>query len=242
MIIRIMKINLEILKHAMAAQTFKNDLVSNNIANINTTGFKRDILFLDMIDLYNTNYDNKNRLTEHGQGTMKETGNPLDLAFSGKGYFVMEGKNQEYYTRDGHFSIDSEGFLVNSEGYKVLGEGGWINLSLDGAKSGSVSISKVGEIFVNDEYVDMLKVVDFEDYTHLKKEGINFISTNKDIKPFEPEVYMLLQNHLEGSNVSSVNEMVELISLQRDFESTHNAVKTIDTALGKAANDIGRYR
>ena len=51
-----------------------------------------------------------------------------------------------------------------------------------------------------------------------------------------------MQNHLEGSNVSSVNEMVELISLQRDFESTHNAVKTIDTALGKAANDIGRYR
>ena len=88
----------------------------------------------------------------------------------------------------------------------------------------------------------MLKIVDFQDYSQLRKEGVNLFSTFNNQKPYEPEVYMLLQRHLEGSNVNSVNEMVELISLQRNFESTQKAVRTLDEALGKAANDIGRYR
>ena len=88
----------------------------------------------------------------------------------------------------------------------------------------------------------MLKIVDFEDYRQLSKEGVNLFSANDNHKPYEPEMYMVLQRHLEGSNVNSVDEMVELISLQRNFESTQKAVRTLDDALGKAANDIGRYR
>ncbi len=237
-----MKINLERLKHAMVAQTFKNDLVSNNMANINTTGYKRDIMFMDLMDEFNTNYDNKNILTEFTQGTMKETGNPLDIAFSGRGFFVIENNGKEYYTRDGHFTVNSEGILSTAEGFKVMGQGGMINVSLDGAKTGAFSISKLGEVFVNDEYIDMLKIVDFEDYSQLIKEGVNLFSPINNLKPHEPEMYMVLQRHLEGSNVNSVNEMVELISLHRNFESTQKAVRTLDEALGKAANDIGRYR
>jgi flagellar basal-body rod protein FlgG len=237
-----MKINLERLKHAMAAETFKNDLVSNNMANINTTGYKRDVMFMDLLDNFDTNYDNKNVLTEFTQGTMKETGNPLDVALSGKGFFVVENNGKEYYTRDGHFTVDRDGLLVNSEGFNVMGQGGLINVSLDGAKTGDFSISKLGEIFVNDEYIDMLKIVDFEDYSQLNKEGVNLFSPKDNVKPYEPEMFLVLQRHLEGSNVNSVNEMVELISLQRNFESTQKAVRTLDEALGKAANDIGRYR
>ena len=81
-----------------------------------------------------------------------------------------------------------------------------------------------------------------ENYTQLSKEGVNLFSANDNHKPYEPEMYMVLQRHLEGSNVNSVDEMVELISLQRNFESTQKAVRTLDDALGKAANDIGRYR
>jgi flagellar basal-body rod protein FlgG len=88
----------------------------------------------------------------------------------------------------------------------------------------------------------MLKIVDFEDYRQLSKEGVNLFSANDNLKPYEPEMSMVLQRHLEGSNVNSVDEMVELISLQRNFESTQKAVRTLDDALGKAANDIGRYR
>ena len=237
-----MKINLERLKHGMSAQTFKNDLVSNNLANINTTGYKRDIMFTDMLDVFDTNYDNKNIKTEFTQGTMKETGNPLDIAFSGSGFFVIENNGGEYYTRDGHFTVNSLGNLTTAEGFNVMGQGGIINVSLDGAKTGDFEISKLGEIFVNNEYIDMLKIVDFEDYTELTKEGVNLFSANDNHRPYEPEMYMVLQRHLEGSNVNSVNEMVELISLQRNFESTQKAVRTLDDALGKAANDIGRYR
>ena len=237
-----MKINLEQLKHALSAQTFKTDLVANNMANINTSGYKRDIMFMDLLDKFDTNYDNKDVITEFTQGTMKETANPLDVAFSGRGFFVIENNGKEYYTRDGHFTVDNEGILSTAEGFKVMGQGGIINVSLDGAKTGEFSVSKLGEIFVNDEYIDMLKIVDFQDYSQLRKEGVNLFSTFNNQKPYEPEVYMVLQRHLEGSNVNSVNEMVELISLQRNFESTQKAVRTLDEALGKAANDIGRYR
>ncbi|SVB45165.1 uncharacterized protein METZ01_LOCUS198019 [marine metagenome] len=237
-----MKINLEILKHGLSAQTFKNDLVSNNLANINTTGYKRDVMFTDMLDVIDTNYDNKNVKTEFSQGTMKETGNPLDIAFSGRGFFVIENNGDEYYTRDGHFTVNSIGNLTTAEGFNVMGQGGIINVSTDGSKTGDFEISKLGEIFVNDEYIDMLKIVDFEDYIQLSKEGVNLFSANDNLKSYEPEMYMVFQRHLEGSNVNSVDEMVELISLQRNFESTQKAVRTLDEALGKAANDIGRYR
>ena len=237
-----MKINLEILKHGLSAQTFKNDIVSNNLANINTIGYKRDVMFTDMLDVFDTNDDNKNVKTEFTQGTMKETGNPLDIAFAGSGFFVIENNGEEYYTRDGHFTVNSSGNLTTSEGFNVMGQGGIINVSLDGSKTGDFEISKLGEIFVNDEYIDMLKIVDFEDYRELTKEGVNLFSANDNHKPYEPEMYMVLQRHLEGSNVNSVDEMVELISLQRNFESTQKAVRTLDDALGKAANDIGRYR
>ncbi len=237
-----MKINLEILKHGLSAQTFKNDIVSNNLANINTIGYKRDVMFTDMLDVFDTNDDNKNVKTEFSQGTMKETGNSLDIAFSGRGFFVIENNGDEYYTRDGHFTVNSIGNLTTAEGFNVMGQGGIINVSTDGSKTGDFEISKLGEIFVNDEYIDMLKIVDFEDYIQLSKEGVNLFSANDNHKSYEPEMYMVLQRHLEGSNVNSVDEMVELISLQRNFESTQKAVRTLDDALGKAANDIGRYR
>ena len=237
-----MKINLEILKHGLSSQTFKNDLVSNNLANINTTGYKRDVMFTDMLDVFDTNYDNKNVVTEFSQGTMKETGNPLDISFSGRGFFVIENNGDEYYTRDGHFTVNRMGNLTTAEGFNVMGEGGIINVSTDGSKTGDFEISKLGEIFVNDEYIDKLKIVDFEEYTKLSKEGVNLFSANDSLKPYDSEMYTVLQRHLEGSNVNSVNEMVELITLQRNFESTQKAVKTLDDALGKAANDIGRYR
>ena len=237
-----MKLKLEQLKHALESYTFKNDLVSNNLANINTTGYKRDVMFMDLLDEIDTNHDNKNVITEFNQGTLKDTGNPLDVAISGRGFFTVEQNGNEYFTRDGHFTVNNDGTLINSEGFKVLGQGGEINVSLDGTKTGDFSISKLGEIFINDEYIDTLKLVDFSDYKNLKKEGVNLFSIKNNIEPFEPEIFTVSQRNLEESNVNSVNEMVEMISLHRNFESTQRAVKTLDDALGKAANDIGRYR
>ena len=237
-----MKLNLEKLKHALSSQTFKNDLVSNNLANVNTTGFKRDIMFVDMLDEIETDNYNKNTITEFNQGTLKNTGNPLDIAIQGKGFFVIEYEGNEYFTRDGHFTVNMDGNLINSDGFKVLGQNGEINVSIDGDKTGQISLSKAGEIFVDNEYIDSLKIVDFDDYKNLRKQGVNLFSSYNNVEGFEPENFLVLQNNLETSNVNSVNEMVELITLHRNFESTQRAVRTLDDALGKAANDIGRYR
>lgn len=234
-----MNINLVKLKQVMTAQTYKNDVVANNLANINTTGYKKDIMFLDV--LADVEADVKMKVqTDFSQGTLKETGNPLDLALNGRGFFTVERDSEIQYTRDGHFSVDNEGFLTTSAGHHVLGAGGWIHLTLDGEKVGNISISQVGEVFVNDELIDTLQLVDFNDYSQLTKAGDNLFANAAN--GYTTEDVFVIQGNLEGSNVSPVNEMIGLMNIQRSFESSQRAVRTIDQALRKAANEVGRYR
>lgn len=237
-----MNINLQRLKQSMTAQTYKNDVAANNLANINTTGYKRDVMFIDVLsNVENASLKMKIQ-TDFSQGTLKETTNPLDLALSGKGFFVVERDGKEFYTRDGHFTVDNEGFLTTSAGHHVNGEGGWIHLATNGEKVGNVSISQIGEIFVNDELIDILQLVDFDDYSRLTKVGENIFKNTSGANAYLTEDIFVIQGNLEGSNVSPVNEMIGLMDIQRSFESSQRAVRTIDQALRKAANEVGRYR
>jgi len=236
-----MNIKLQRLKQVMTAQTYKNDVAANNLANINTNGFKKDIMFMDVLAGAEENVKMKVQ-TDFSQGTLKETGNPLDLALNGNGFFSVERNGETHFSRDGHFSVDNEGFLITSAGHHVLGEGGWIHLALDGEKVGEVSVSQVGEVFVNDELMDTLQLVDFKDYNKLSKAGDNLFKSAIGAGEHVAENILVMQGNLEGSNVSPVNEMIGLMNIQRSFESSQRAVKTIDEALRKAANEIGRYR
>lgn len=237
-----MNIDLERLKQVMTAQTFKNDVTANNLANINTSGFKRDITFFDVLSDVEENNVQMKVQTDFSQGTLKETGNTLDLALSGKGFFTIDRDGQEYYSRDGHFSLDNEGFLVTSAGHHVLGERGWIYLADEGNKVNDISVSQMGEVFINDQFKDTIQLVDFSNYNLLRKVGENLFTTSETTSTYEVSNTLVLQSHLEGSNVSPVNEMIGLMDIQRSFESSQRAVRIIDQALRKAANDIGSYR
>lgn len=236
-----MKINIEQLKQMMTSQTYKNDVVANNLANINTIGYKKDISFVEAL----TNAEENVKLkvqTDFSQGTLKETGNPFDLALNGKGFFTIEKGNDFYLTRDGHFSVNGDGFLVTSSGYKVLGTSGAVHLGMDGEQVGEISISQIGEIYVDDELIDTLQVVDTADYSQLEKAGNNLFKTRKGTEVFVSENTSVIQGNLESSNVNVVNEMIGLMDIQRNFESSQRAIRTIDEALRKAANEVGRYR
>ena len=176
-------------------------------------------------------------VTDFSQGHLEPTGNSLDLAIQGRGFFTLEVNGEERYSRDGSFTLNSEGYLVNKDGYRVLGEKGYIQIN-----SKDININEKGEILSADNVVDRLKLVDFNDYKALRKEGDNLykILTEDWIDNGKHFEGIVNQGSIEGSNVNSVKEMVDMISMLRTYEANQRLIKAHDELLGKAVNDVGR--
>ena len=241
------------------------DVIANNIANVNTSGFKKDTMITEsfpdvlMKRMGSTDYKDivaKAPITSkmgvigkmnHGvrvdevftnfeQGSMNSSGNPLDLAFQGKGFFTVETPVGERYTRSGEFTLDSEGYITTKEGYKVLGQNGPIQI--DGK---NISINENGQIFSDGNEIDTLKLVDFNDYMLLKKEGdALYLDASGDAGNMKESEGLIQQGFLETSNVNSVKQMVEMITMLRSYEANQKVIKTHDELLGKAVNEIAR--
>ncbi len=172
--------------------------------------------------------------TDFNQGHLITTSNPLDLAIRGEGFFQVQTPEGIRYTRDGSFSLSSNGYLVTKEGYYVLGENGPLQL----LQTGDITISQQGEVFVNDEYIDRLNIVTFADLNQLQKQGDNLYFTDAVPEPLQDAD--VVQGALEGSNISIVAEMVDLISAFRAYEANQKVIQTHDTTLDRAINDVGR--
>ena len=232
------------------------DLVSNNIANSATTGYKaenvtsqsfEDVLALKIRDnseyyvdnpIGNMNFGVKlgEVYTNFGQGPLHETGNDFDLAIEGNGFFeIREGENIRY-TRDGNFKLTKDGYIVDSDGNHLQGQSGDIQIPVD---SSSVSIDVTGRISVDMVPVDTVKLVDFEDYDYLKKIG------DTSYKPVDGAVTLegnglIRQGFTEQSNVNAVSEMVDLIAITRAYEANQKVIHTEDSLLEKAVNQVGK--
>jgi len=235
------KVTFEQLRSTLAAHLNRNQVVANNLANVNTSGFKRDVMFSEVLEGEQGAQVENHITTDYTQGVINQTNNPLDVALSGRGFFVVENGDGEAYTRDGHFNRDGDGYLVNSAGMHVLGDTGRIDLQSDRYGNGEIRITANGEIYQGDHFLDRLKIVDFEDTDRLRKLGGNLLAA--DPRLAQPvETPQILQGNLEASNVHAVHEMVSLIEIERSFQSAQQAMRTLDGALNKAANELGRYR
>ncbi len=237
-----MNIRFSELKQAMIGQLDRNSVVANNLANVNSNGYKRDVMFSELLGSQQ-NKDLVNHVaTDYSQGDLNQTNNPLDVALSGEGFFTIDDGNEFLYTRDGHFSRGADGLMRTSSGFAVMGQTGWIDLGMGTDTVGDVHISMKGEVFVNEEYIDTLEVVAFENQSEIAKIGGNLFRAQGDAIEYRVEDPMVLQGKIEGSNVQAVHEMVELIELQRSFETSQKALKSLDDAIAKAANSIGNYK
>jgi len=236
-----MDIELSRLKYALTAQLNRNEIVANNLANAKTTGFKKDMTFNDLFEAENSRNIQTNQQADHSQGALEQTGNPLDFAISGPGMFVLESETGELYSRDGHFSLDRDGFLVNSSGYRVLGQGGAVYLSPDGVQSGAVSVSEDGQIYVDDQPMGAFRIARVLDPATLLRVDSNTYRAGEETRLEYMEKPRVFQGQLEDSNVDPVAEMISMIDLQRQFESIQKTVTTLDDALQNAANKIGNY-
>jgi flagellar basal-body rod protein FlgG len=238
----------------MLAETTRTDVIANNLANVNTAGYKKDIAvckdFRSML-IQRIN-DGPNRptigslgvgsvvdevATIHTTGGVRPTGNKYDLAIEGNGYFVIETPAGERYTRNGSFTRSSQGELVTQDGYRVLGQGGAIQM---GDPESKVYIAEDGRVFVDNAETNTLRVAVFADEKQLVKEGASLFAPGAGQQAEEAEAITVRDGYIENSNVNAVAEMVNLITAYRAYEINGKAVHAHDQMLDKAVNQVGQ--
>lgn len=216
-------------------QERKLETVSNNLANAETTGFKKDSISFDKAFQAQINKD-------FSQGSILTTGNPLDFALSGQGFFKIETPAGIRYTRNGNFTRDANSLLVDQKGNPVMGQGGAIIIDNDDIEQG-LSINQNGEILMAGEIVDTLDIVTFGDLTLMEKDGENLLSYTGDTTDEVPVDLPVVQHKaLEKSNINVVEEMVRMIDYHRMFETFTKSMMTFDEIDSKAINDVGILR
>jgi flagellar basal-body rod protein FlgG len=238
----------------MIHQRRRLDTISNNVANANTTGFRRDRVVTRTFDdelLLRLQQGNLNPRTpigllNHGvyaervmtafeQGNLQKTGNNTDMAIKGAGFFAVITDTGEQYTRDGSFAVDSTGTLVTAEGWQVLGDGGPIAVGSD-----DFQVDDMGNIFSGGEFIDRLRIVDFADTDAIRKAGDNlFVNPDPENAAIDIES-QVRQGYIEGSNVEVQREMTDMLEAFRRYESSQQVLRMIDETLGRTVNDLGR--
>lgn len=237
-----MDFNLSRIARNMTRNLFGTDIIANNLANISTTGFKRDAAFTDWF----TEALDQGALkgyTNFSQGEMLRTENPLDMAITSSGFFVIQTDSGVAFTRAGHFLANSDGLLETQSGHLVLGEHGPISVTDEDGTLGLVEVSRQGEVYVDGLLADNLAIANIPNLHTMRKLGNNLFIAQNDmlVDQMEPELIDIRQGMLEGSNVMPVLEMVTLIDLQRNYESTQRVAKAMDQILGRATQ-LADYR
>jgi flagellar basal-body rod protein FlgG len=230
-------------------QQVRLEMLSNNLANVNTIGYKADLpVFrfnepvpeadpvtgdVPKLSPYLSPID---AATNFNEGALRKTGNPLDVAIVGKGFFAVQTPDGIQYTRKGRFSVNEQGQLSTTDGNAVMGQGG--DIAIDGSR---VEISEAGEVSVDGAVVDVLRIVDFErPYQMRKVGGTLFVPAESSVRPQASQNYRIAQGAVEASNVDALRTMTEMIESLRVFESYQKAIRAADDATAKTVSEVGR--
>lgn len=233
------------LSRQMALQRHM-DMVANNIANINTTGFKAEQLLFEEFKMpvaAHGDFSGEDRTLSYVQdwatvqdfsdGAMVQTGSPLDVAISGDGFFAVQTAGGERWTRSGGFQLNQAGLLVDSSGNPVLGDGGPIQF---GPEETDIQIAADGSVSSSQGAKGTLRIVEFEEVQALVREGNNLMSGGTPIPATNSRV---LQGFTEKSNVSGVSEMSEMIRVTRAYESIASLSQKQDDMRRDAIKRLG---
>lgn len=223
------------------------EIIASNLANINTTGFKKDSISfqdfqksLDTSELYSGQYRTTpvdvvigKQYIDAIQGGVKNTGNPLDVTIVGEGFFVVNTPDGTRYTRAGSFTLSPEGLLVTPQGYTVQGEGGDITIG-----QGTVTIDSKGTISVDGNIVDKLLTSSIPEDA-LVRQGNATFSIRQGSAPENVESPNIRQMCLEESNVDPIAEMVGLINTQRAYESYQKIIRAFTDTYAQSIHNVG---
>lgn len=254
------------------AQQRKVETIANNLANANTPGFKKDeVSFKEHLTVLEKGYDDidvpdkefqpkdfyhsygtehskvevDGSYTIHEQGALNPTGNRLDFAINGEGFFEVLTPFGVRYTRNGSFNLSPEGHIVTNQGHYLLSSRPAENPKdrLIKVSNSNIGVNIQGEVFDKGAKIDQFSVSKFKDVHALKKQGeglyINKYPGNllgqANSKTF------VKQGFIEQSNVNAIKEMSHLIQAHRNFESIQNVIKAYDNISSKAVNEISRF-
>jgi flagellar basal-body rod protein FlgF len=244
---------IQIAARGMTVQMEKSDITANNLANIDTTGFKRDVhtvqafkeILLDRIEARpfyerSIGYQGFGAVSgpisvDFSSGIIQTTDNPLDFALEGEGFFVIETPSGLCLTRDGSFTLNDFGELVTKNGYRVMGVDGpiWI------PPGDEISVKSNGEVFVDEAHVATFLVWKVDERS-LVKQGSNMYTLVPGANVEVMDNPCILQGCLERSNVNVVREMLEMIAGMRNFEACQRILHGYDSTLDKCVNEVGK--
>lgn len=253
----------------MLVESLRSDVVANNVANVNTVGFKRDrsvvAAFPDMfihrihdqpevphkaradhkpvpVGRLGTGAALEGTWTDFQPGALRYTGRALDVALVEDGFFAVQDGEDVLFTRNGQFYVNAEGVLTNAQGQEVVGVDGPIVVSEpDGSPVNSVVISRTGEVTADNEIVGQLAMYQFENPEFLQRLGDNMWQQTDDAGEMQIQAALVEAEHVEQSNVNVVSEMVKMIQVQRAYEANQRVIQAHDEVLGRAVNDISAF-
>jgi flagellar basal-body rod protein FlgF len=229
----------------LRAQVDALDLLSNNLANVNTTGFKEEMAYFSLMN--QPSGDELNSTINHSvitlgavnplEGSLSQTNGELDIAIEGNGFLVVQTPRGIRYTRNGELKKNGMGVLSCSEGSPVLGVNGRpITLG-----PGKIHIREDGAVSLDNVQVDRLKVVTFNSLTNLAREGNSFFTLRDGKDQEKISDAKIKAGYLEQSNVNPVNSIVRMIGIMRNFEAVQKTVNLIFNDLNtKSIEKLGR--
>ena len=247
------------------------DIMTNNLANADTTGYKKEgttsCTFADELAIKikdTSEYGLHKKIggisyvtqlgqvyTDYSAGNIKVTDNETDFALDGAGFFAVsftdkEGNTSVKFTRDGTFVVNTDGYLVTKDGDYVLNATGALNMDPSEANYvridplAAFAVDELGYIYQNDELVGTLGVVDFDNYDYIEKYGENMCNLLEGGNVVASEA-RVRQGMLESSNVNVVNEMVNMIAIQRAYDAGQKVITSVDETLGIAVS-LGKVK
>jgi len=228
----------------------KNNTISNNLANINTAGYKKQVTIEKSFSnkLLNKIYNNVTTIGKVGTGvgidriandfdtgSFKETENTFDWAIKGEGFFAIQTPQGIKYTRNGNFTLNNQGQVVTQKGDLVMGESGIIQVP----NGGKVNLDG-NNIVVDGRILDRIQIVSFANKSGLIKEGDTLFRRGPKVGGTFRATGEIVQGFLEGSNVNAVQEMVKMIDNSRLYEADQKVMQAHNDTIGKAVNEVGK--
>jgi len=233
---------------SMLAGTERLRAVSQNLANVSTLGYKREVVvtrpFMDVVDGYSQSsagvstpnvVPTLSAVTDHSPGSLKFTGNPLDISLEGDAYFLVRTETGEALTRQGNFRLDNGGRLVNANGSPVLGSAGEIRLTTPNPR-----ITEDGGIWEGATQVGNLRLVQVTDPSQLQRIGNGLYATTAATQAADIANARVRQGYVEAANVVLMAEMIHMIETVRHFEASQRLLRGYDGMLDTAINTLGQ--
>ena len=233
-------------------QKRKLEILANNIANVNTVGFKEDKVSFNVANLTGLENDKPGNnlasggtqlipsklpfktFTNFSSGHLEHTGNSLDIALEGDGFFCIKTTEETQYTRKGNFTLNQEGIMVTQEGLPVLGDGGIIQID-----TSDFVVDANGNIVVDGGVVATIKVVDFPQSSLEKAGNTRFTTLDPMNKGETAEKVNVKQGYVEHSNVNIIRMMTDMIDTLRGYESYQKIIRSLNDIDSKAINEVG---